>query len=598
VDPAKVPRHRQWVYATKLIKGENTVFAGKGGWGKSACAVSVTCCAAAGRDLLGEKVWGGPKRVLYINSEDDVDELQRRFIAAYHHHGLTSAEIANILVRGVDSPGHQTLTTGDDNAAQLKEPGFTMLDQLIGEAEAEIVVLDPLGPFCPAGLNSNGVMGQVLLRLKRIARKHQCAILIVHHTRKDGDLTSTDAIGGASAIVNQARVALLVARMTTDEAKKFPGVLESELWRYIRIVDAKTNRAPPSSDTHWFRLVTHDLSNAEPPTYPTGDGVQVVEKVVLAQLSASPVSNTTDDAAKRAILQAAYQASPPFSPSARGGSDRYIVPKVLDAVRQATGLKWADRDLRKRVEALVNEMRGAGWLRVEEVKAHGNSRQGIIVDPARTPWAGDFADPVQSCRSAGADQIRQTPIEKIDTQGAGGIDAPRPTGASNVPMGSGDLMKPEFDAAAAAGKVSGSTMAQRERPSVASAAHVETLDRQGGAQRVAVAGPAAPPAAENCTPSSLPADPVTSTKNAPQAAAAADCREGADEQTPRTKNAPADSAAADDPALRVDAVVPVEPAPAAPKVATKAPTQNADDDLSIPEFLRRDNQPDQKRQAA
>jgi hypothetical protein len=424
VDPSKVPCHRQWAYATKLIKGENTVLAGKGGWGKSAYAVSLSCSAAAGRDLLGEKVWGGPKRVLYINSEDDVDELQRRFIAAYHHHRLTSGEIANILIRGVDSPGHQTLTTGDDNAAQLNEAGFAMLDHLIGEAEAEIAVLDPLGPFCPAGLNSNGVMGQVLLKLKRIARKHQCAILIVHHTRKDGDLTSTDAIGGASAIVNQARAALLVARMTTDEGKKFPGVLESELWRYIKIVDAKTNLAPPSSDTHWFRLVSHNLSNAEPPTYPTGDGVQVVEKVVLAQLSASPVSNTTDDAAKRTILKAAYHANPPFSPSARGGSDRYIVPKVLDAVRQATGLKWADRDLKKRVEALVNEMRGAGWLRVEEVKAHGNPRQGIIVDPARTPWAGDLADPVQSCRSAGADQIRQMPIETIEAQGLGALTRP------------------------------------------------------------------------------------------------------------------------------------------------------------------------------
>jgi hypothetical protein len=132
-------------------------------------------------------------------------------------------------------------------------------------------------------------------------------------------------------------------------------------------------------------------------------------------------------------------------------------------------------------------------------------------------------------------------------------------------MGSGDLMKPEFDAAAAAGKVSG-------------------YDRQ----RVA-AGPAAPPAPEN---------PVTSIKNAPQAAAAADCHEGADEQTPRTKSAPADSAGASDPALRVDTVAPIEPAPSAPKAVAEAPTQNVDDDLSIPEFLRREEQPGQNRKAA
>jgi RecA-family ATPase len=347
VDPTKVPRHRQWVYSTKLIKGELTVLAAKGGWGKSAYAIGLSCAAGAGRDLLGEDVWGGQKRVLYINSEDDVDELNRRFIAAYRHHKMTSAELAKILVRGVDSHGHESLTTGDDSAAKVNEAGFVLLDNLIREANADIVVLDPLGTFCPAGLNNNGLMGQVFLRLKRLARKHDCAVLIVHHTRKDGDLTNTDAIGGASAIVNQARVALLIARLTKEEAKSFPGVLDSQLWRYFRVVDAKTNLAPPSANTQWYQLNSHDHPNAEPPTYRYGDGVQVVDEIEVAQLNTSPVPNSTNDAAKRAILKAAHNANPPFSPSAKGGSARYIVPNVLDAVRQATGLSWADRDLVK-----------------------------------------------------------------------------------------------------------------------------------------------------------------------------------------------------------------------------------------------------------
>jgi hypothetical protein len=138
------------------------------------------------------------------------------------------------------------------------------------------------------------------LRLKRLARRHECAFLIVHHTRKDGDLTNTDAIGGASAIVNQARVALLIARMTKDEAKNFPAVLSSQLWRYFRVVDAKTNLSPPSADTHWYQIISHDLANAEPPTYPHGDGVQVVDEIELVQLNTSPVASSTNDAAKPA----------------------------------------------------------------------------------------------------------------------------------------------------------------------------------------------------------------------------------------------------------------------------------------------------------
>ena len=321
VDLNNMPPHRQWSLGTKLIRGEIAVLAAKGGWGKSAYAMSLACSAASGRDFLNEIVWGNPKPVLYINSEDGTDELQRRFIAQAQHHTLTSADLKNIMIRGVDTPGHETLTIGDESAPRVNEAGITALDQIITKACAEIVILDPLGTFCPAELNDNGVMGQVVLRLKRLAKKHNCAILVVHHTRKDGDLTNVDAIGGASAIVNQARVALMLARMTAEESKNFKGVLPSEVWRYFRIVDAKTNLAPPAASTQWYQLVSHELPNAEPPTYTKGDGVQVVDKLDPAKLSASPLGSVADDIAKRAILKAACSADPPFSPSARGGSD-------------------------------------------------------------------------------------------------------------------------------------------------------------------------------------------------------------------------------------------------------------------------------------
>src|SRR2546429_5745957 len=190
------------------------------------------------------------------------------------------------------------------------------------------MVLDPLGMFCPAGLNNNCVMSQVMLCLKRLARKHGCAILIVHHTRKDGDLTNTDAIGGASAIVNHARVAIMVARMSEKEAKNFRGILPTETWRYFRIIDAKTNLAPPSADAQWYQLISYELPNAADPIYVHGDRVQVVDKVDPAHLNTSPVTSTTDDVAKRAILRAAHSADPPFSPSNKGASPRYIVKQV------------------------------------------------------------------------------------------------------------------------------------------------------------------------------------------------------------------------------------------------------------------------------
>jgi AAA domain/Primase C terminal 2 (PriCT-2)/Bifunctional DNA primase/polymerase, N-terminal len=456
IDPDDVPPHRQWSVGTKLIEGEVTVLAAKGGWGKTAYSIGIACSAASGRDLLNLKIYGGAKTVLYINSEDDTDEVRRRIIAAARHHKLQKADLARIMVRGVDTPGHQTFTTGDENASRLHDAGFTALDEIITRAAAKIVVLDPLGMFCPAGLNNNGIMSQVMLRLKRLARKHGCAILILHHTRKDGDLTNTDAIGGASAIVNHARVAIMVARMTEKEAKKFIGILSSETWRYFRILDAKTNLAPPAPGDQWYQLVSHELPNAADP-YSKGDGIQVVDKVDPAQLNASPVTSTADDVAKRAILRAAHSADPPFSPSPKGGSPRYIVPRVLDAVRQATGVDWPERDVTKHVGCLVREMMSAGWLRVEEEKIAGNERKVVVVDYPRTPWPDDvtdtgldqvISDALAADRFTEAKQPLQIvkssskPIERSRDED---IDARRSSGASNVPKGCGDLIGGAFD---------------------------------------------------------------------------------------------------------------------------------------------------------
>jgi hypothetical protein len=459
IDPHKPIPPRAWAYGFKLLRGEITVLAGKGGYGKSASVIGVSCAAASGRDLLGDKVWGGPLRVVYKNSEDDTDELRRRIVAASRYHKLTDADLANIRICGVNTPGHQTLTTGDDKAPRINEAGFSALDNILALERPDILVLDPLGPFCPAGINDNGLMGQVMLRLKQLAKKYECAICLVHHTRKDSDLTSTDAIGGASAIVNQARVALLIARMTQDEAKHFRGVRVTELWRYLRILDAKTNLAPPSADTQWYQLITHELLNGDNALYPTGDRVQVVAKLDPQQLNASPAGAALDNAAKRAILAVAHGANPPLSPSAKGGSDRYITPKVLHVVRQATSLHWVDRDLTKHVDSLVKEMIAVGWLRIDDVKVGRNTRKGLVVNWARTPWAHEFSDLDQGPnRHEVPDQyqmrqMHQIRIDASDARAQGGIDARRPGGASNVPKGCGDLKQHDFDALPDAGPI-------------------------------------------------------------------------------------------------------------------------------------------------
>src|SRR5205823_5409454 len=127
-----------------------------------------------------------------------------------------------------------------------------------------------------------------------------CAILIIHHTRKGGEPGSAEAISGAAAIVNLARRAIMPVTMTETEATKL-GVWPSKRHAYFKVVDAKSNLAPRSDDTPWYRLDNVILPNAEPPTYEFGDGVQAVERVQLPLLH-NEVASADEQIIRHAIL--------------------------------------------------------------------------------------------------------------------------------------------------------------------------------------------------------------------------------------------------------------------------------------------------------
>ena len=77
-------------------------------------------------------------------------------------------------------------------------------------------------------MNDNAVMSLVMRRLKALAIKFDCAILVVHHTRKgrstsDDPAEEAERISGAAAIVNLARRALMPVTMTEDRGKGILG---------------------------------------------------------------------------------------------------------------------------------------------------------------------------------------------------------------------------------------------------------------------------------------------------------------------------------------------------------------------------------------
>jgi hypothetical protein len=398
---ANIP-HRHWLYGTYLIRGEITVLAAPGGAGKTALATGMAVEVATGTEILGEKIFGGDLRVLFVNGEDGGAEIARRVWAfcLAHAHKLPPQSPDRLYVAGADDPRVQCLSflRTDKTVSMLNPGGFAVLEGALETLRPDMVILDPLVTLCGGGnMNDNSVMSLVIRELKRLATKHDCAVLVVHHTRKGADDGNADAISGASATVNLARRAIMPVTMTGEEAKNL-GVLPSERSSYFKLVDAKSNLAPRSANSPWYRLHSVGLPNAEPPVYPYGDNMQAVMRVNLSAPS-NAAATRDDDKIRDAILDLIERGKMingqryPYSPT-RGGAnnERALLDDAKAAVSGATAPRqWLADDLEAVTSDTIKKLISAGGLAVKDMrdlmKEPGRFRKGrgltvVRPDPA------------------------------------------------------------------------------------------------------------------------------------------------------------------------------------------------------------------------
>jgi AAA domain len=384
---------------------------------------------AAGKDLLKEKIYGHGLSSLYINAEDSGLEMRRRIWAFCLQHGLTERDLDRFLLLGTDDWRTQRISflRTEKGSSVLDNDGITFLELLLAELRPNVLVLDPLIALCGGGnLNDNSAMSLVMRALKRLAAKFDCAVLLLHHTRKGGDLNSAEAIGGASAIVNLARRALMVIPMTSDEASKL-GLMPSERFGYFKVTPSKSNLAPASEDVSWYKLFSVTLPNPEPPTYMLGDGVQAVGRVQL--LRVNKVSPSNDLAVRRALLDAIARGKTiggqqvPYSPNTTGAKNqRSLIDDAIAAVTAANAAtQLAPGDLEAVVKRAIDDMASEGWVVEEEIPSGRFRRgRGLWVDWDRTPWP-----------NAGADAGREVSDDAASEQSA--PDAAAPDQAQQVP---------------------------------------------------------------------------------------------------------------------------------------------------------------------
>jgi hypothetical protein len=372
-DPALIPR-RRFLFGHWLLRGEITAVVAPSGVGKSTITAAIKLSLASGTAFLGQTLPEGACSVWLWNLEDDQDELNRQVTACSLRHGIGAAQCGSRLY--VDSGLDQRLCTAieGERGLEIIEPVYDNLKAEITERGIDALTIDPFVSSHEIDENANVLIDKVVKRWKQLAHETNCAIVLVHHTKKMGgrEVRAEDS-RGAVALIAAARIVLTINTMTTEEGKRFGITEKKELRSIVRIDNDKANRSPPENAT-WFRKESVDLGN--------GDGFNPSDHVGAAVHWTPPDPFDGVDARDLHEVQLAIEAGEyRDSVQAKDWAGK-VVAEIL-------GADLDDESEKERVKSLLKGWKASGALTVEMRKVRGEEKPFVAVknwvDPTTLP---------------------------------------------------------------------------------------------------------------------------------------------------------------------------------------------------------------------
>lgn len=198
-------RRQRWAWEGRIPLGVVTLFAGRGGEGKSTFALDVI--AKLGRGLLDGDLAKSPVPALIVGHEDDWSTVMvPRLTGA----GADLAQVYRLAVT----------TTVDEFTAEavpVLPLDIALLREAIERTGARVLLIDPITSSLTGDLHKVEAIRKALNPLAALAAEHDLAVIGIMHFNKGGGNVS-DKVSGSHAFRDVARSLLLFA--TDDEAGK------------------------------------------------------------------------------------------------------------------------------------------------------------------------------------------------------------------------------------------------------------------------------------------------------------------------------------------------------------------------------------------
>lgn len=195
-------RRQRWLWSGRVPVGTVTVFAGRGGEGKSTFALYLG--AMANHGLLDGDFAGTPSPMLILSHEDDWGTVMKpRLVAA----GADMDAAYRVAIRStIDAVTSETIPALPLDIARIR--------QAVEETGARLVILDPLTSTMSGDPNKLADVRAGLNPLSALAQELDIAVVAIMHLRKGAGNVS-DLVSGSHAFRDVARSMLVFA--TDDE---------------------------------------------------------------------------------------------------------------------------------------------------------------------------------------------------------------------------------------------------------------------------------------------------------------------------------------------------------------------------------------------
>jgi RecA-family ATPase len=208
---------REWLVPELIPNRTVTMLSGDGGVGKSLLAMQLAVAVSAGRSG-----WIGtspePGAALYVNAEDDLDEMHRRLGEIVDGHGLALDDLKAFHIAPL--AGKDAVLGAPDRHGLISPTAlWRAIAAQTDQIKPRLVILDNLADTFAGNENARPEARQFIGMLRGLANEQRLAVLIIAHPSLSG-LTSGSGTSGSTAWSNSVRSRLYLDRSKLDDGQE------------------------------------------------------------------------------------------------------------------------------------------------------------------------------------------------------------------------------------------------------------------------------------------------------------------------------------------------------------------------------------------